>query len=549
MSAENQVMQLATSGRAEDLREDLRLRCLRSLYYFAKVLMDYKDMSPALHADFCDFVVGSIHLRKRGILMPRGHFKSTIAAKAYALWRLLPTEDHDEEWLKQIHNPNFRILMVGESDQVGSKNLKDIKWHIENNQMLHWLFPTLRPDIRNVKWTDTEIIINRTKTFDESSIMTIGAGAKHTGFHHDIIIYDDIIGKKAAESPAEMKSVLDWFQLAPGLLDSPMAEEIVIGTRWLHGDADLYGWIQENLPYNENSNPGERGYGFKWYIRSAVESDEEGNPRPIFPERFDMEALEAIRKREGDYKYACQYLNNPTIPDGADFNPEDIQYYTVAEDGKTLLPCDGTSPIRLEQLLRISFYDPSAGGKSAQCESAIASTGEAPDGRIFALEIWSANQGYGPSIEKWLQMNDKFLLYKNYYEQVGAQKEVETVIKEREQQLVCRFCKKSHRRLMPTPVKPDGRNKEERIRAYAQAKVQQKRLYLRQGDNATRKQITEFPFGKMIDRFDALAYCMHMSRAPMGDTEVKEIKEKEALKKQALPSGRTNTEHNYGGYV
>jgi len=369
------VLQMAASGDATQLWDTLRQRALDSLFFFAKVVLGYKDLSPNLHLEFCEIIQERRKFRKHGYLMPRGHFKSTIISKCYPLWLA-------------CHDPEIRVLIVGESDTVATKNMRDIKWNLLNNQMLNWLFPEIiPPDTNKTKWTDSEILLPRHGTYDESTIIMIGVGAKTTGFHYDVIIYDDMIGEKASKSEAEMNSCINWFKLAPGLLNDPkLGEEVLIGTRWKHGKADLYGYIMSEMP--EETQESGRAIGFQWYVRSAIEDG-----TPIFPERFNIEVLDEIRKREGDYFFSCQYMNDPTAPGATDFDAADLQEYTVSNDKKTLIPCDGTPPVHLSGLLRFSYLDPSAGGKDAKAENAIIYTGHAADGRIFVLIERSARCG------------------------------------------------------------------------------------------------------------------------------------------------------------
>jgi hypothetical protein len=538
---QTEIMKTATEGRAEDLRDTLRSKAIASLYFFAKAILGYNELAP-LHLAFCDQVQSSIQQLKRGYLLPRGHFKSTLM-KSYILWRLVGGGLRGEDDPR-----NLRFLMVGESASVAEKGLRDIKWQIENNQLLQWLFPEIiPPDIGNTKWAEDEILLPRLKSFDESTITTAGVGAKRTGFHFDIIIYDDIIGEKAANSLAVMKESIEWFQYAPGLLnDQETSEELIVGTRWKYGRADLYGWIMAELPFGTHESG--RPMGFTWYERAAIEDD-----RVIFPERFSIAKLEEIRRREKDYKFSCQYMNRPSSPEGADFPEELLKSFRVVEDDEgranKLLPSDGSAPVYLRHLVRVSFYDPSAGGKSATAENALIFAGMDHLRRVFVLAAWSRNCGFRAAIEKWLMLNDQFLCYNNYYECVGAQKEVEEIVREVLSQLVCRVCNKTHKRLNPLPSKPPGGKtiKEERIRLWCQNVVEEERLYIREGLVELRRQITSFPHGDLVDQFDALAGAIHYLRPPLSQEEFesRKIEEEEHKNRQQ----RTSQEYEVGGYV
>ena len=89
----------------EDVRGDLRSEALKSLFFFCKVILGFSDMTRSCHVDLCDFIqAGRVRLgesaepRKKLLLIPRGHFKSTCATIGYSLWRV-------------CHDPNIRILI------------------------------------------------------------------------------------------------------------------------------------------------------------------------------------------------------------------------------------------------------------------------------------------------------------------------------------------------------------------------------------------------------------------------------------------------------
>lgn len=547
-------MQLATEGRADDLREELRQRALGSLYFFAKRVLHYEDLTPTFHEPFCHDIQSTIHIRRRGYLMPRGHFKSTVISKTYPLWRLCGGGNKDP--LRDCRN--LRFLIIGESEKVAAKNLKDIKNNILTNQVLQWLFPEVAPpgfDVRATKWTDTEILLPRSKSFDEPSITTMGVGQKGTGFHYDVIIYDDPIGEKASNSEPEMAGAIEWFQYACGLQNDPATcEELMAGTRWKAGRADLYGYIMDEMPLEKASE--DRPTGFRWYIRSCYVKDKDGNDTPAFPERFTMETLADIRKREKTYKFSCQYVNDPTTPEGVDFPENLIQYYDIATDHEgrpTIIRTEGQKDVRLRDLFRVAFYDPSPGGASATCESAITVLGMASDKRVFVLDSWAMNTGYDGGIEKWHLLNDQFVCHSNCYEWVGAQKEVENLIALRYLLPVCPKCGGKHRRFNPEGIKPPGgsADKDARIRSFAQATFEQKRIYFRRNSGQQQQliiQITCFPHYHLKDRFDSLAYGISRLRAPTDEDVIKMNQEREE-ERRATINQRTQCEHQYGGYA
>src|SRR5215468_2343998 len=63
------ILELAESGRADELRDILRDRCLRSVYYWSKVIAGYSKLTDYLHLPFCNHVQDTaLDIRKRGYL-------------------------------------------------------------------------------------------------------------------------------------------------------------------------------------------------------------------------------------------------------------------------------------------------------------------------------------------------------------------------------------------------------------------------------------------------------------------------------------------------
>jgi hypothetical protein len=559
------ILKMAADGRAEELRHDLRRRALSSLFYFAKVVCSYRELSVTYHKPFCELIEADMPVRKRGYLRPRGHFKSTIIAKAYTHWRLCGGGQLDTmPELLELNTPellafyasyperdprNLRIGIIGETEIVAAKDLKDIKDRTLNNELFQWLFPELLPeDVGKTKWTETEIVLPRTKSFDESTITCMGVGSKRTGFHYDILIYDDPIGEASSHSEPIMNDALEWLKAAPGLLNDPATgEELFAGTRWKHGTADVYGWFIQNLPYVPASE-GLPASGFKFHTESCYF---EPTKEPRFKERFSERTLEEIRKREGEYLFNCNYRNTPTSPEGSVL--AGYKFYEVIEDadGKPRIARfqDGTPDVHINGLARLSFLDPSSGGKTAKCQNACVVVGTDDLNRHLLLAVWAANTGYAGAVEAWHELNDRYVCWWNGYEQIGTQKEIESIVMMRGlYSTKCPFCQKTHRLLAPQAFKPPtGLDKNSRIEMYLNPPIRDGRLYVRKDQVEAIRQLDMFPHGDMVDIVDALASAVKNSRPYRGNEEdMEENKERELA--VATGSSYSRTKVNYGGY-
>jgi hypothetical protein len=405
------------------------------------------------------------------------------------------------------------------------------------------------PSAPQIKWTGSEIVLPRTLSFDESTITCMGVGAKRTGFHYNLLIYDDVIGEAASHSEAIMEDALDWLRAAPGLLvDDTVDEEVMAGTRWKDGTADVYGWLMKNMPYVPAA-PGVASTGFKFSVQSCyVEPTKEVR----FKERFNEAVLEDIHKRAGDYLFNCNYRNMPTPPEGSKLLG--YKFYTIEKDGDgkptIAIPEDGTPPCNINSMARISFYDPSSGGKGAWCENAIAIVGCDELNRHFVLAMWSSNTGYAGAIEAWHDLNDHYICWRNCYEQVGPQKEIEEIVLMRSLYAnKCPFCGRNHRRLAPDGIRtPSSIDKDTRIEMYLEPPIRDGRLYLRRDHAELVRQLTIFPNGDLVDQADALAFAVKHNRPYFGYEQT--MDQRDAVEAAALSaSSRIHTKYNYGGYI
>ena len=160
----------------------------------------------------------------------------------------------------------------------------------------------------------------------------VGRGGSITGRGADFLIIDDPIkDAEEANSPAVRQKLWEWFtQVAMTRLMNSAASVIIVHTRW-HED-DLIGRLTD--PTNPNFNTEEAA---KWKIINlpAIAEDDDALGRKkgelLWPERFDMQFMEAQRRLDGR-GFSALYQQRPTPEDGDFFQRE----YIVDYDRKDL---------------------------------------------------------------------------------------------------------------------------------------------------------------------------------------------------------------------
>ena len=286
---------------------------LSDFWEFCVEILGYENLQP-FHNDLCNFSQDNRN-KKRLILLPRGHLKSTIETVGYSLWRL-------------AQNPGLRILLANATAPMAEMFLRQIKNHLKNNKRFISLFGDITKGAD--KWTDAAIRLKMIAATDpkENTITAFGIGGNLVSQHYDLMIYDDLVNRDNVHTADRIADVHQFYVDAQDLVDDPLkTEQIMIGTRW--HEEDLYGTILD--PDNQEKD--------EWAVmkREAVEGDYEivRNSRGklcisggtvLYPFKYPRQALNRLLRSKGPSDFSAQYLNDP-IPKGQSIFKYDFNYY------------------------------------------------------------------------------------------------------------------------------------------------------------------------------------------------------------------------------
>lgn len=280
-----------------DKIREMRIRCKHDLFYLSSAILGYNKLSTNLHGDLCTWLKQTEKSRFREVLLPRGHYKSTIVTQAHTIQIVLPDDLGDCPWPQNL-GPNCRVLIAHETQEMASGFLYAITQQFTSNPLLMGLFPECVPNPKFQRINKSQLDLPRSQIWAEPTIDTMGVGARSQGRHYNYMKLDDLIGDKARDSKVEMQGAKEWFNNIQSFFSDFKNDKLdVIGTRWAVDD--LYAHINEM-------------YGPK--IEIYTRAVEEYNPvtkkkESIFPEVFPLEELATLRKDKKVFN--AQYLNDP----------------------------------------------------------------------------------------------------------------------------------------------------------------------------------------------------------------------------------------------
>jgi predicted phage terminase large subunit-like protein len=287
--------------------EHIRDACKTSLHFLCTQVLGYKEWDH-VHDDLERFL--NRPSRRKLVLVPRGHLKTSLVTKAYTIQLLL-------------RNPDLRILICNQVWDKAREMLYEIKQFLTDKSDL----PKLFGNFVSERWREDDIVLShRRKALAAPSIGTSGVEAELTSSHYDVIFCDDLQGEKNYQTPEAREKVKRYYRSMIDLLE-PGGQLIVIGTRW-HLD-DVYQYILDN----------EAEY-YDVTVRRIVEDGQIIFPKK-FAKRIDaltktwqpaeatcMDFINYLKRRPSE-EFASQYMNNPIDSENQIFKSSYFKYWST----------------------------------------------------------------------------------------------------------------------------------------------------------------------------------------------------------------------------
>ena len=495
-------------GQAESIARDwsdseisyLRKRCKNDLFFLCAGPLEYTKLSERLHGDLATWMFRTRGTQHRLLLLPRGHYKSTIATISESVQMALPNDAGVQEHPFYL-GPNIKILLAHEVRETASKFLYEITAAFVRKPAMLALFPECIPSRKLDRMNKWELELPRNQYHKEATFSTIGTGGAAQGGHFNWLKLDDLIGEAARDSETTMATALSWFDNINSLLtEFEIDGWDLVGTRWAYSDVysramRVYGInIEESvlncIPKREIDKFA--GGVLSVYARGAVE-----NESPVFPELFSMEKLMIIRN-SNIMVWSTQYANNPAASGLTEFTWP-FKHYKVAENQRDILvpaPGEGTKRIPISSLEISILVDPSMGEADSADPTGIVIVGVSKDFNIFVLETIKKRLKPTAFVAEMFRLNQKWRPARICIEKVNFSGIYKYWIEEKASQM---------RTWLPIkPYSPGLRNKNSRIRKLGHL-FSAGQIWLAEMMADLKEEYIQFPMSNDDHLLDALA--------------------------------------------
>ena len=429
------VPELPSDSMVDEIYERTRAAGRASLYFFSTAVLGWDKIIPQPHLEMCNFiqdVAPPSHPRKL-LLVPRDCYKSTIASKSFPLWVMV------QEMFMGIPGLEHRILLYSFAADNASKQIKSIKQQVERNETLRWLYPEIIPDTNKGAWSDTNLLFPRQGMYGEDTIEAAGITTHIVSRHYTIQIGDDSEDKQSMEQPTVREKVKTFYKASESLyVEEETAYELIVGTRW--GVDDLYSEIIAN-------QAGDTDIMVRplYWTRDMLEGDMRDAEEELRPPTYNMdpetfapdpektyyyferhygpESCRRVEQKQGSFMFSMLYMNNPKDPKNAEFDADDILYFSFDTEGHIILDReDGTKEVvDFDTLTRGIFWDPANTAKDVKrhAQNAIVVVARDRKGRIFILDTFAAHKKPELCITKFIGMHQRWRCTKAAIEDNG----------------------------------------------------------------------------------------------------------------------------------
>jgi len=242
-------------------------------------------------------------LKRLMVFMPPQHGKSTLCSQVFPCWAL-------------GRQPQRQVVQTGYSHEISTLHSR-LARNLFVTPEFRSTFPLAvhRPE----RAAQKSIPIQKQTAHEWGAVAggsyyAVGVGGGLTGRGMDIGIIDDPHkNREEAESETTRTKVIEWYKSTFYTRLRPDGAIILILTRW-HPE-DLAGVLLAEMADG----------GEQWEVISLAPDLAAG--KAVWPERYDIEALQRIKLAIGEHEWAALYMQQPTRRGGNMFQVDGIQYH------------------------------------------------------------------------------------------------------------------------------------------------------------------------------------------------------------------------------
>lgn len=530
-----------------------------SLYFFNKYIWSGHAPKDNLlrfktHGAMCA-IAQDFSIKRYLIEWPRRHMKTTCVTEGYPPWRLWATAFENND-------PSQRFFFMAHNKSTASRPWNAIRAGFDRTKF-KFFCPEIKCPPRDgykregerkpFQWNGDGGEILRDRRTAENTFTPIAQQV--VGPHMDEGIIDDLINAENYRTEGAVAKAVDMYRYSTNLLEDFYVSRLgVVGNSWspgdlnahIHREALIKGFTV--LSISSETGPNLDGENICVNVPEPVMEMLREMPTPIWPERFDEDALAAMRRELGPRIYSAQYLNAPDDPEATliDYTLVQDCELTLTSDGPAIKLIYGNDVADTYPLSTCNLYvtwDPALGrskrlSDAKKSDNAIVVTFVTPDGHTGILEEHAHVEDPWHSLERFVQVCVK---YKDYI-RAGALEEVlfSVAFKKPLRDALAKLEKTIGKIPIRKLKMPRGLGKDQRIAGYLSTYINQRNFFIETSCAKARKQIRTLGIeGAKKDVIDAVGMGTQLWKRPPRVDEIRAERRERRADEAATNRGLT----------
>ena len=222
-------------------------------------------------------------LKRLIVNMPPRHTKSEFASYFLPAWMI-------------GNDPKLKIIQATHTAELAVRFGRKAKTLIDSTEYQDLFKTRLREDSKAA---------GRWETDQGGEYFAVGVQGAVTGRGADLLIIDDPQSEQDVYSPTAFEKAYEWYTSGPRQRLQPGGRIVLVMTRW--STKDLTAQLVNAGAKEAKAD--------QWEVIEFPAIMNSG--KPVWPEYWSLEDLEAVKASAGIAKWSAQYMQNPTSEEGA----------------------------------------------------------------------------------------------------------------------------------------------------------------------------------------------------------------------------------------
>ena len=222
-------------------------------------------------------------LKRLIVNMPPRHTKSEFASYFLPAWMI-------------GNDPKLKIIQATHTAELAVRFGRKAKTLIDSTEYQDLFKTRLREDSKAA---------GRWETDQGGEYFAVGVQGAVTGRGADLLIIDDPHSEQDVYSPTAFEKAYEWYTSGPRQRLQPGGRIVLVMTRW--STKDLTAQLVNAGAKEAKAD--------QWEVIEFPAIMNSG--KPVWPEYWSLEDLEAVKASAGIAKWNAQYMQNPTSEEGA----------------------------------------------------------------------------------------------------------------------------------------------------------------------------------------------------------------------------------------